>query len=374
MSQYFIKNLNYITAGKTEKLISLTVSTDNKNQVDKIFVCDIDENIGIFGNSNSNRSSFKIKNLNIIIHNLYDISDLLIKSNIQKNQQNYIDIYAPSLDNNIINICQLKNYVYCLTDLMSQGPNMLVTDLRDQRKKVSSSSISDTFFSYKFISNNIQTYLYNKNNDSLSGIFEPVLNIDGVNYNYIFEIPLSYSIYNNFSEGEIFGETFQGKNSYGSDYSMHVSLNNGNLNLANARKYCGIGVCGDNLFLKYFDNLEYNFNYLNNYSDGVVYNVKAVKKENNYTYQKIESIAGFNKFDNSSSKHKSNLFSINIKNTNIDIFKGKYKNGEQFPDDLNEKIKLQIKTDIKNQVKILTEKFCPANTCLFDVYFDGKSF
>ena len=73
------------------------------------------------------------------------------------------------------------------------------------------------------------------------------------------------------------------------------------------------------VFLKFYDNISYSFalssSTKKNYSEleSIGASEAATKT---YPYQKIETLDGINKF-RANVKHKSNMFSINIKNTGI---------------------------------------------------------
>ena len=56
------------------------------------------------------------------------------------------------------------------------------------------------------------------------------------------------------------GEIMQAKNTYDSLYSMNVLSTEGDARcLSSAREYCGIDVCGNKVFLKFYDNVNYEF-------------------------------------------------------------------------------------------------------------------
>ena len=422
MAKYVIDSVNYVTAGKTEKILNLDISLPDDSNVlgveghqelaivaegsspsffsiyenvtqqhvqlkNQTFVCDIDENRGTFGSVNgTNRTGFKVLGKDVIVHSLYNINDIAIKSKIQKvkddsaaivdisqkNSTEYLDIYAPDLSDNIIGICQLKDCSYCLTDRMTIGPSTLKTDLRDQRAVNGPETIKNTFYSWKIDSHDLPTYFYNTTDtladtSQLSSFFIPRYNLAGIKYNYMIEIPQSFSIYNDYEAGDMFGEIMQAKNAYDSSYSMNVISTDSDIRcLSSAREYCGIDVCGNKVFLKFYDNVNYMFScptstkksYNSLESIGAA---EAIQKT--YPYQKIETLDGINKF-RANVKHKSNMFSININNTRIDQLDTG--NAES-----TQKLKEKIKSDIRNQVRTLSKKFCPADTCLFDVYFDG---
>ena len=83
------------------------------------------------------------------------------------------------------------------------------------------------------------------------------------------------------------GEIMQAKNTYDSSYSMNVLSTEGDARcLSSAREYCGIDVCGNKVFLKFYDNVDYEFELPStskkNYSD--LESIATSEAVNGYPY------------------------------------------------------------------------------------------
>lgn len=157
MAKYRLDSINYVSVGKTEKLFNVDISyneednelcpdhdtseekTDEKRekiQLNKVFVADIDDD-SVMGTGESNKFSIEtVGSANQVrIHPVYDINDICIKSSIKKiknssseyknKSEDYVDIYVPSLQNGILDFCQMDNYAYCISERTTKGPTML---------------------------------------------------------------------------------------------------------------------------------------------------------------------------------------------------------------------------------------------------------
>ena len=422
MAKYKVDKINYITVGKSQHLINLDVSRINTNynwyilgtsnelnnkpilNKDRIkfriitrnfegtgnleepagtrtFVTDDGEN-GIFGGSDTHIFSIKQSNKasevasdGILIDPLYSINDICIKSSIEKSKNiqkitskktsdNYVDIYAPEVNNELTYMCQYGTYTLALMPRTTNGPNYLQTNLASLNTEVSS-SIDDTIYSWEINSQPIKTYLYNtkntlntKDSEELSNYFKPKYNLAGLKYNYILEIPnvLGANIYNDYESGDIQGDFIQAKNQYDAKYSINMP----NISsLQNSRDYIGINVCGNQPYLKFYDNINYSIglnhqekttNFDDIQSIGVSENSNKV-----YPFQKIETLDYINRFKNTS-KHKSPLYSLKINKTGLSYIK-------------DSDARIKIKKEITNNIREITKKLCPAQTQLFNVYF-----
>ena len=176
----------------------------------------------------------------VVIHPLYDIEDLCIKSTIKKiknsasdykyKSSDYIDIYAPELNSiGIASICQLDNYAYCLTNRTNNGPITKQTNIKDTRKQQNLDEIYDRQYNWKLDDYKLPTYIYNVSSDmnesqqqELSNYYKPKYNLTGIKYNYVIEIPqkLADGYYNDYDAGDIQGDIFQTKNAYDYKYDM----------------------------------------------------------------------------------------------------------------------------------------------------------
>ncbi len=332
---------------------------------------------------------------------LNDILDVCVKSQFKKSRKNFnvpgnliysgysqkangnIDIYI-DFDDYPIDFCQCNNTAFLLTQPSTKQPYMLQSTLPndlfysqqhafqlEQRPLYTflykePSKYDSTASSYAQISNAIAD-LGAEPESSLS-IFDPTTKLEGIQYNYIIGIDQMKSnvdqnnstIYGN---GDIYGSIALAKNMYNSTYSMEMPTN---LALHRCRSYCGIQNTQDRILLKYYDNTYYSFNRNEKDSDNVVKterHIHNISKDGTilYPYQKVEYFQP-NKMA-SYTKHKSNLFSIKIYDSGLD---------DSTVNDakaVDKNIAEQVKRDIFNGIRALTESIAPANTQLFKTYY-----
>lgn len=411
MAKFRLDSINYISVGKTEKLFNVDISyneEDNQTSSDsvssdfeteenatqkllkslfeqpikieynKVFIADIDDDT-VLGTGESNKFSIESTNGSnqIRIHPIYDINDICIKSSIKKiknstaeyknKSDDYVDIYVPQLEDGILDFCQMDNYSYCLSKRTEKGPTMLWTDLYDQTKTTTPGYIEDESYAWNLKYNVLKTFIYNTSADMtssdsevLSNYYKPRYNLTGVKYNYLIEVPQNLPIgtYNDYEAGDIQGDIFQAKNVYDCYYGMNMPDTS---SLINTRDYIGLANCGDKIFLKYYDNVDYKAFVPTRVQNSNVDDVVDVATEENhisdYPFQKIETLDSINRF-RSNIRHKSPLYSLRISNSGINEFS-------------EEDEKERIKKDIKNNIRTITRKLCPVTTQLFDVFFDS---
>lgn len=192
-------------------------------------------------------------------------------------------------------------------------------------------------------------------------VFTPARNMSNIEYNYMVVVDQqdNESIYD---VGDIYAQQIDiAKNAYNSLYSMDISAASDGIPCANrCRDYRGVFTDGQYVYLKYYDNANYS-QLSSRVNDGIVDQYMVKSKTSAYPFQKIETYIP-NNFE-TRCKHKSNLFSINIRNKKIEDLK-------QFDDPECEKIYEQIHTEIKNAIRTIADNICPVNTQFFDVYFD----
>ncbi len=422
MAKYKVNRINYITVGKSQHLLNMDVTRldtnyssfvlgtnerlENKTIVSKdnfkfriitksnegsgnlensvesrTYVTNDGEN-GIFGGSDSHIFSIKqsdkaaeITKNGVLIDPLYLINDICIKSSVEKpnnlqkisskkTSDNYVDIYSPVISDEFIYMCQYGSYTLALTHRTTNGPNYLQTNLATLNNELSN-YIDNTIYSWEINSQQIKTYLYNtkdtlndKDQKELSNYFKPKYNLVGLKYNYILEIPnvLGSNVYNDYESGDIQGDFVQAKNQYDAKYSINMpSISS----IQNARDYIGIDICGNQPYLKFYDNVNYYLglntqtkttNFDDIQSIGVSEDSSKV-----YPFQKIETFDYINRFRNIS-KHKSPLYSLKINKTGLSYIK-------------DSDARIKIKKEITNNIREITKKLCPAQTQLFNVYF-----
>jgi len=129
--------------------------------------------------------------------------------------------------------------------------------------------------------------------------------------------------------------------------------------LEETRDYIGMSNCGDKIFLKFFDNIDYTL-FIERRTQGDVNQIQnasvAECKKDRYPFQKVETLDSINRF-RSNIRHKSPLYSLKISNSGLN--------------NIDEENRQKIKNDIKNNIRQITRRLCPATTQLFDVYFDS---
>jgi hypothetical protein len=370
MAVFNITSFNYLASGKTEKLFNLDLELDGVKYPGMVFIADIDENNDVMnGIVNANRFSLKLSD-GTIIHALYDIKDTCIKSTIKKvrssdssydgNSDDYLDIYAPVLESDILGFCQLGDYAYCMTDKTKVGPTMQSTNLLDQRKLTPTDDINGTKYNFKLSEKTLNTYLYDQpsiEHSTISDYFIPKTNLKNLKYNYIIEVPQTNIVNNDYSAGDILGDIFICKNEFDYSYSMDMPDSD---TLSVSRKYLGLGTCGDRIYLKFIDNVDYSTSEVDDNSAEIINKqMYDSSKTRNYPFQKVESLDSINRFK-SATAHKSNMYSLKIKNTGI----------ESLNDDSNPKLKAlynKIKMDMDNSIRDIAKKVCPVNTELFNI-------
>jgi len=171
------------------------------------------------------------------------------------------------------------------------------------------------------------------------------------------------------------------KNLYDSQYSMNMPTRQ---QLSSARTYCGINTCAGQAYVKYWDDVNYNTtsaesDYLRSYQTESADSYDNSKYSDVKPYQKIEYL--YPNDYSSDAKHKSNVFSIEILSTGIGQMEDEQsaiagdpdadeKDRETAEDRLQ---KLQVlKRDITAAVRDIVRNVTPANTQLFDVYFNDN--
>jgi hypothetical protein len=141
-------------------------------------------------------------------------------------------------------------------------------------------------------------------------IFTPDKSLIGMKYNYMVVVD-QQDVKSKYDVGDIYAQQIDiGKNAYDPLYSMDIEDSSMEGTTARkCREYKGVFTDGQNVFLKFYDNINY-FN-ISSYVDNGIAKIRMnqePKKE--YPFQKIETYLP-NNFE-TRCKHKSNLFSISI--------------------------------------------------------------
>lgn len=321
---------------------------------------------------------------------LNDILDVCIKSMFKKSYANRnipgnlvhqaahfesdgnVDIYVV-LDDYPICFCNCHNDSFMLTQPTTKTPYLLQSDAA---KKIQDKDMSNFDHKFHLEQKDIETYIYkplvdiNRIIDSLSGditakstisCYEPLTSLKGIRYNYVVDVDQnvqSSKDYDNmtiYSNGDIYGCAIPTKNVYNSLYSMQMASR---WALDRCRSYCGIESCQNKIYLKYYDDLYYRWPASGNMQVST-YTLVGSSNQRLWPYQKIEFF--YPTQMQTKARHKSNLFSVKIRNTNLDESEYASGNRKQLMD--------IIKKDISNGVKSLVDSIAPANTQLFGTDF-----
>lgn len=432
MASIIVKDLNYITTGKNQKFVSLDIGYtadefglsvlspeqnvfdsdftflgENNSVVllthsysdayaleffknysyvpDVVYAASIEENLDKYQDSVTSKNniySIFQKNSKNIIHNLYDIKDLAVKTNSR--QHECADLYGPTIQNQLLGIVQYGNYTYGLTEATDKTMNYARSSIQNDKDATSVEGIVDNSYYMQISADDLYTYLYREPSKATSDMqknYIPACNLANLSCNYIFELQ-NNDTFNDFEVGDIYGDAFPGKYAYNATYSMQLikdneyvsAANELNINkylneqgypkqaLVNCRRYVGIDKCGDTVFLKYYDDIWYNKAQEQNGNLSVVNNTHIKQTNENFQftkYQKIETIKSINRFV-PNTLHKTNMFSISIEDTGLSS------------DSINSKLK-QLKEmmmqDIRNNIKMVVDKVCPAHTQLLNIEF-----
>ena len=216
------------------------------------------------------------------LYPMYDIKDLAIKTANKKILQNtlfetdqYVDLYAPSLSSNPIQLCEANGYAYMLINRTRQTPqslNAFVNDSNDNsyymqimpRKMKTYAYQSVDSMCAKFIEDgvlNMPESTYEKIfenagfqlSDAMQTMFLPKTNYGNLNYNYIIDFDQN-NIDLNYTTGDIYATNINvAKNIYNSVYTIDMD-NEDTIN--DTREYCSIGSMNNMVFLTYVDDIK----------------------------------------------------------------------------------------------------------------------
>ena len=405
MAKFDVRELNYITCGKKQNTFNIGYSyTDDGHIGDDIqnrpilstlrtttFFGDIGEYSTMSQKFNSNKCSFYDIDNKMIVHNLYDTTKSLLKTTAKKYSSNLlakrenIDMFAPPMSSDFINICQFENYAYGLTKMTNKAPVILSVVMNNRSNfdftyhcSLSNDTIG-TFLCPKpeevwSTFNHITSYdelILNAgqelSNTIISTIFNVKRDLKNIQHNYVIEIPES-KMYNEYYKGYIQCDMMVAKNHLDYSYSMNMDEM---FNLSSCREYCDINVCGNQLYMTYRDNLDYKSDayggvtYVDvdedtGYDKSIsVYNMTPVRKP--YGYQHVEVIYSWNRWDGSANAgHKSSMFSLRLIDTGLN------------ESTIDEEAKMKLRENIQKNVRAIIESITPANCQLFDIYFEGK--
>ena len=405
MAKFDIREFNYITCGKTQNTFNVAFCYTDDGMIESTvvkpqemlklrtttFFGDIGEHESMSQRYATNKASFFDIDNNKIIHNLYELPKSKLKTTAVKHSSisvstEKIDMYVPSISDDFIHIAQFDNYAYALTKMMKQDPIILSTVMNnkagfDVSYHYSLSNDRQLTFTHpmpdEVIGGGYQTYTEMIDNQgplsdwAISTVFSIKRDLDGIERNFIVEIPEDKR-YNDYTKGYIQCDQIVAKNHLDYTYTLSVE-SKASFNVLSCRDYCNIGVCGGQLYLTYRDNvnyrqtsnshtLTYNDNRETAYDESIYkYTLPKRQDKGTYSYQHVEVIDSWNRWDSAgNARHKSSLFSLKLIDTGL--------NESTFPQTIKDK----LRQNIKNNVRSIIENMIPANTQLFDIYFDGK--
>lgn len=406
MAKFDIREFNYITCGKAQNTFNVAFCYTDDGMIKassqkplsfsalhtRTFFGDIGEYESMSQHYASNKASFYDIGNKVIIHNMYELPKTQLKTTADKRAlsgyetTDKLDIYAPHISDDFLHAVQFKNYAYALTKMTDKRPVVISVNMHNK-------SNFDTTYNYvlsngtipvftqpmpsEVLGGSYQTYAeliqnaHDLSDYAISNIFNIRRDLSGVFYNYLIEIPED-TIYNDYSRGYIQCDQIVTKNHL--DYTYTLSTDN-SFGLHKCRDYCNIGVCGGQLYLTYRDNVEYTRDTVKDgrvtYHDNKAedeydqpidqYVLVKSQAEGTYTYQHVEVIDSWNRWDGSSGAgHKSSLFSLRLIDTGLNS------------SSINENAKTKLRQNIMNNIHSIIDKISPANTQLFNIYFEGK--
>lgn len=141
-----------------------------------------------------------------------------------------------------------------------------------------------------------------------------------------------------------------------------ANINDIAIDIDYSRTYNKIGIDKNDAWISYNPNrlLQSEFHQTSAQIELIVPIDSYVTKFDTFSkYEQIERIKGFSRLDSNDTKHKSNLFSIRIKNTNLN---------EAIED---ETLRENIQTSIEKSIRDVIKKITPANTQLWKIEWRG---
>jgi hypothetical protein len=195
---------------------------------------------------------------------------------------------------------------------------------------------------------------------------------------------------NNYSTGDLYGDVFTTKSVLDARYDMNMWLGcwdsshnrwteneNDGVKMLHAfgRDYIGMGSCSNQLSL-FYKQTDVAIGYLDEFMDvngdnkpdlDQRYIARRENPEPELKYQMVEVVKNINKFE-SGIKHKSNVFSVVVENSNL---AKSSKDEKDMTDEEKtlEKYKEQLRNSVTQFVRNVCDGIVPVHTQLFDVQF-----
>lgn len=181
-------------------------------------------------------------------------------------------------------------------------------------------------------------------------------------YQTVLETPLKnmsgsgMAFANNYSTGDIYGDTFATKSVLNPQYDMELDEVAGILK-SHGREYIGMGNCSSQLFLLYSPTEMQ----IGKSGEVYAYASKLAGVEDEMAFQMVEVVKNINRFE-SSIKHKPNVFSVVVENSNLEP-------DENSQDSEMEDYKQQLRNSVSQYIRSACEGITPAHTQLIKVQF-----
>lgn len=183
---------------------------------------------------------------------------------------------------------------------------------------------------------------------------------------------------NNYTTGDIYGDVFATKSILDSIYDMNLNIGFWDWSrkewvekksettieklIAQGRDYLNIGQCSSQLFLV-FKPTKVELGYKeDDDSKPIAKPIPMAERDDGGDYQLVEVVKNVNRFE-SSIKHKPNVFSVVVQNSNLAEDKSESRN------ETLEKYKESLRNSVCQFVRNTCEGIVPAHTQLFDVQF-----
>lgn len=330
---------------------------------------------------------------------LNDLLDLCVKSQAKKTALNYsipgdlipkassleanwnVDMYI-CFDEYPIDFCQCNNGGFLMTQPTTMLPYMMHVQYPSSRaiEHLHNFSLAQDQITTKLyaqpsdISKGTTTYKqalsahgqwYNTQDHALELFDLSSTDVTGISYSYIVGIDQSYAqnggdnptIYSN---GDIYGSIEMTKSMYDPLYTMQMKAGN-NHKIYQCRTYCGVQNSQNKLLLKYYDDVDYTFIRKPGTTAAAKSNHQVAPDGTKlWPYQKVEYFQPCKM--SVQAKHKSNLFSIKVKDSGLD-------DTAMRTSGVTQELADQIKRDLFNGMKALADSIAPANTQLFKAYY-----
>lgn len=338
----------------------------NTEQSDDFWVYEEEEHadVNAISECKYNKNSLYSKSTHTIYYPMYDSMQPYYKSAIYKKGKSlrngttydFQDVTNHKLSSSLLDICHADNIMYAIEPKNQYGRYSLSCDIW------SWISVDHGYMDVPLKKINTDIYDVAKLSAALMSPADIPANVvkrkfTDIKYNMLYEI--NGSIYNDYEGGSIAANTFKAKNQYNSTYDM---LHDSNYKLKNARDYIGIGACNNNIYLKYYDTV----NYPNSGSPS-----QPNTNKYGFCYPNVEVIKAINRYE-SFNAHKTNLYSIVIKTDMLNAVHEKMMDIKNVDYAIIKALEQQIVDrmclDISNGVKSITRLLQPAHTQLYAVY------